>query len=143
VLSPQILLNVFRSVDDVLTEIEELVLASRAHSPFNEYLTQLSEEQNRVVSNGIAELRTGMLCILRHHGLPTNNPTIQTANALQKLVAEAASRFDDLDIARISDPSHSIDNETSRFLLQMKNTFVHMDRTLSADSTQSERRLNQ
>ena len=124
------LVKVFHDVDGMLVDIEEIILESRSHSPFNEYLTQLSADQTRAVSNGIAELRAGMICILRLHGIVTNNPTIQTTCAVRQIAADAASRFDELVTHAADTPLGGIESETYKLLLQMQDALRHMRRAL-------------
>jgi hypothetical protein len=133
------LVKVFRDVNDMLANAEEIILKSRSHSPFNDFLTQLSAEQSRTVGNGIAELRTAMICILRQRGIVTNNPTIQTADAVRRTITAAASRLEVLLAEQADGTISAIDGEASRLLLQMKSDLVKMDRALSTSQSDHRR----
>jgi hypothetical protein len=141
--SSQRILAVFRDIDAILTKSEEMIVSSRAHSPFNNYLTQLSAEQNKCVDRAIGELRTAMICVLRKHGVVSNDPHINTAWAVRQTLASAASRFDELMEERSNigaDGSEDSDEETAKLILQMRNAFAHMDRCLSlSEPTLAER----
>jgi hypothetical protein len=131
----QRILAVFRDIDAMLTKSEEMIVSSRAHSPFNNYLTQLSAEQNKCVDHAIGELRTAMICVLRKHGVVSNDPHINTAWAIRQTLASAASRFDELMEERSNigaDGSGNSDEETAKLVQQMRNAFTHMDRCLSS-----------
>jgi len=128
---PEHFLAVFQDVDRMLNQIDATIVASHSHSPFNDYLTQLTPEQQRIVEHGISELRTAMICILRQHGLVTNDPHINTAYSIQKTLEQAAARLDDFDRQPGAGPPTAYDGETAKLLSQMRSVLAHMDRGLS------------
>jgi hypothetical protein len=136
------LLSAFRDIDVMLTKIDEMILASRSHSPFNDYLTQLSAEQQKNVDHGMSELRTAMICLLRHRGIIANDPHINTAWAIRQTLIAAASRFEGLMDGQggIGADESANDEESTKLLLQMRNAFIRTNRFLSeSEATSVER----
>jgi hypothetical protein len=134
--------NAFRDIEGLLAQVEEINLASRSHSPFNDYLRQLSPEQHKIVDHGISELRTAMICILRHFGIIGNNPHINTARAVRTTLTAAAAQFEQLNRKTevIDDDFLRSGQENARLLQQMKGAFVQMDHCLSESETTLEKR---
>jgi hypothetical protein len=126
--------RLFRDVDGKLGSIEQVASASRSHSPFNDYLTQLSPEQQRIVEHGIGELRTAMICILRRLGIVANDPSINTSDSIQQMVKKAAMLLADFEALSGFASAIKHDNEISRLFAQMRNVLAQMDRGLSAQS---------
>ena len=134
--------NAFRDIEGLLAQVEEITLASRSHSPFNDYLTQLSPEQHKIVDHGISELRTAMICILRHFGIIGNNPHINTAWAVRTTLTAAAARFEQLNwkTELTDDDLLKSGQENAALLQQMKSAFAQMDHCLSESETAHEKR---
>jgi hypothetical protein len=86
-------LETLREVDDLLSKVEQMMVASHSHSPFNDYLTQLSDEQTKAMKDGIGELRTAMLCIVRHAGAMIDAPHVNTTWAIRRTLASVAEKL--------------------------------------------------
>lgn len=85
------LIDVFAQVDRLLNSAEDMILTSRSHSPFNPYLTRLPEHQARLISNGIADIRTSMMCALRElHEVPLPQPHLNLVPELRAVLANAS-----------------------------------------------------
>ena len=122
-----------REIERLLSRAEEITLASRSHSPFNEYLTQLSPEQYIAVERGISELRTSMICILRHLGVVTKDPHINTVEAVRGILSEAAKRLRtfDLQLDVREDQTLKDTGEATKLLRQMATVFGQMEHSLT------------
>ncbi len=72
------------AVDDLIGTVEQMMVASHSHSPFNDYMTQLSDSQSKVVREGIGELRTAMLCLVRRVGATIDSPHVNTTWAIRR-----------------------------------------------------------
>jgi hypothetical protein len=130
----------FRHVDDDLRAVEEIIVASRSHSPFNDYLTQLSPAQQKAIEHGTAEVRTAMICILRQLGIVANDPHISTLGEIRDHLKVAAERLDALvddEGMPFPSPGRKLE-ETGKLLGHMRVALVNMDRSLSIPPSTSE-----
>lgn len=126
--------NALREMDAILLKVEEMIVTARSHSPFNNYLTQLSAEQCKALNDGISELRTAMLCLVRREDVKLDAPTVNTAWAIRQSLDAAAAKLADVrplsDIGR--DRHHATDLDAPETLLiQMRDVFKRLDRALT------------
>lgn len=122
-----------REIDEILLKVEQVLVASRSHSPFNIYLTQLTPEQTRIVTDGLGELRTAMLCLARREGIRDDAPMVNTALAIRRSLQAASAKLADappiLDDAHVQRHGKGLD-DPGRLLMQMKDVFRRLDREL-------------
>lgn len=127
--------SILRQVDTILLGVEQMLVASRSHSPFNNYLTQLSAEQAKAVTDGISELRAAMLCLMRREGLNVEATTINTAWAVRQSLEAAAEKLaeeDPPDLRIECDGSHRSDGDgPAKLLAQMRQVLRRLDQILS------------
>ena len=127
--------NTLRQVDAILLSVEQMLVASRSHSPFNNYLTQLSAEQAKAVTDGISELRAAMLCLTRREGVDVEAPTINTAWAVRQSLETAGERLAEAEPPHLTigyDGPHRSDGDApEKLLTQMREVLRRLDRVLS------------
>jgi hypothetical protein len=127
--------DTLRQVDAILLSVEQMLVASRSHSPFNNYLTQLSAEQAKTVTDGISELRAAMLCLTRREGVNAEAPTINTAWAVRQSLEAAGEKLAEVDPPHLTigyDGPHRSDGDApEKLLTQMREVLRRLDRALS------------
>jgi hypothetical protein len=77
----------------LLGQIEQIVTASRSHSPFNRYLTRLNENQTKAVNQSIGEIRSTMLLLVHQSDASNVEPLVHTSWAVRETLAEALSQL--------------------------------------------------
>lgn len=130
------LIDAFSEIDQMLGEAENMILASRSHSPFNPYLTRLPDDQAKVISDRIAELRTSMLCAVRElHSVPPPQPHLNLVPQLRASLGDAARILDRLVSSRGQDDLSLSIAEAQGIAHQpvvthMRQVFAQLDRFL-------------
>lgn len=87
----------FQYVDKLLSDIEKILTASAAKSPFPRYRLPLSLAQRAVVEEGIATIRAAIVRVLGEQGIPIQPGKVDTVFAIR-----SALRFADIAIEEAS-----------------------------------------
>jgi hypothetical protein len=87
----------FQYVDKLLSDIERILTASSARSPFPRYRWPLSPEQRAVVEERIALIRATIVRVLGEQGIPIQPGKVDTAFAIR-----SALRFADIAVEEMS-----------------------------------------
>jgi hypothetical protein len=126
-------LETLRAVDDLVGKVEQMMVASHSHSPFNDYMTQLSDAQAKVVKEGISEFRTAMLCLVRHIGATIDAPHVntvwairQTLTLLERTLAEVAP----FPASGVANRQSDVLDEQKKLLGQMGSVVKRLDNIL-------------
>lgn len=91
------MVEAFANLDRLLTQVEYMILASRSHSPFNDYLNRLSDGGSKAVADALSELRTVMLCATREmapHGVA--EPRLNIVWTIRSTLANGARLLDEV-----------------------------------------------
>ena len=87
----------FQYVDKLLSDIERILTASSAKSPFPRYRYPLSLEQRAVVEDLIATIRAAIVRVLGEQGIPIQPGKVDTVFAIR-----SALRFADIAVEEVS-----------------------------------------
>jgi hypothetical protein len=87
----------FQYVDKLLSDIERIMTASAAKSPFPRYRSPLSAEQRAVVEQRIAAIRAAIVRVLGEQGIPIQPGKVDTVFAIR-----SALRFADIAVEEVS-----------------------------------------
>lgn len=127
-------LKALREMDKLLDHVDQIMVASNSHSPFNNYLTRLSDDQAKLVKDGIGELRAGMLILTRDAVGLSNEPHINTTWAVRRTLDSANEKMTEIAaLAMIAfEDQRDIDIQIPEKLMgQMKGTLKRLDAALT------------
>lgn len=89
------LLSSCRYVDQLLSDIESILSASSAKSPFPKYRRDLSPVQMKVVQDYITRIRAQMVQVLKSQGINLPEPQFSASNSIRVTLEFADIAFDE------------------------------------------------
>ena len=90
------LLARFRHVDNLLSEMESAARGDRAHSPFYEYITDLTGNQKQAICDHCQRVRAAMVHFLAEKGIAMPPPFISTSQSIHTGINFADMAFEEL-----------------------------------------------
>ena len=86
----------FRHVDNLLSEMESAARGDRIHSPFYEYIADLTEDQQQAVFEHCHRVRAVMARILAEKGIAIPPPSISTSQVIHTGTNFADMAFEEM-----------------------------------------------
>jgi GTP-binding protein EngB required for normal cell division len=87
------LLSSSQHADNLLSEVESVLTASKSKSPFRKFKNALSPAQAKVVEDYISRIRTQMVRVLESQGIPLPEPSFESVHAIRVTLAFIRTAF--------------------------------------------------